>query len=218
MRLILLGPPGAGKGTQAAVLSKQFNIPAISTGDILREAVKSGSPIGLRAKSYMDKGDLVPDKVVAGIVADRINQPDTEKGFMLDGFPRTINQAHALERELDKTGIDLDIVLYFETSEKVCVERLSGRRVCRDCGAVYHLKNMPPKIEGICDKCSGALYQREDDKEETVRKRLKVYENNTAPLIDYYAKKGLLKKISGDSEVNEANREITELFKTVDLL
>jgi len=218
MRLIFLGPPGAGKGTQAAVVSDKLKIPAISTGDILRESVKSNSPIGLKAKSYMEKGELVPDEIVAGIVADRIKKGDALCGFILDGFPRTINQADKLKEQLDKQSIKIDLVIYFETSEPVIISRLSGRRICKNCSANYHVKNIPPKVQGVCDKCGGELYQRVDDKENTIKNRIEVYKKQTASLIDYYKQKGSLRTISGDLDVKEAYKVLTAMFKKEKLL
>jgi len=212
MRLVLLGPPGAGKGTQSAVLSKEYGLPHVSTGDMLRESVKAGLPLGLKAKSYMDKGELVPDEVVIGIVAGRLLNPDTKKGYILDGFPRTLNQAKELDKALEGAGSRLDLVLYFETSERVAVERLTGRRVCRSCGFNYHVKNIPPKVAGVCDKCGGELFRRPDDNEETVRNRLKVYGAQTSPLVDYYSGRSILRKVSGDLGVNELNRVLSKLF------
>ena len=211
MKLILLGPPGAGKGTQSVVLSRELKIPHISTGDILREAVKDKLPLGLKAKSYMDKGELVPDEVVTGIVVERLKKPDTRGGYILDGFPRTIKQAQDLDAALAKSG-GIDMVIFFETSEKVAIKRLTGRRVCRKCGAIYHMTNMPPKKDGICDKCQGELVQRPDDKEETVANRLKVYEVQTKPLIDYYSRKAILKKVSGDLGVDELFKVLSKMF------
>lgn len=217
MKLILLGPPGAGKGTQSVVLSKKYNIPHISTGDILREAVKDKLPLGMKAKSFMDKGELVPDEIVTGIVAERLKKPDTKNSFILDGFPRTIKQAVDLDAALKAIVSGIDMVLYFETSPKVAIERLSGRRVCKACGAIYHIKNMPPKKDGICDKCSAALVQRPDDREDTVLKRLKVYEQQTKPLIDYYAKQGVLKKVSGDLAVDDLFKVLSNIFSDLRL-
>lgn len=217
MKLILLGPPGAGKGTQSVVLAGKYNLPHISTGDILRESVKSGQPLGLKAKEYMDKGGLVPDEIVTGIVAERLKASDAKKGFILDGFPRTIKQAEDLGSELEKMGAEIDIVLYFETSTKVAIERLTGRRVCKSCGFNYHIKNIPPKKEGICDRCGGQLFHRVDDNEETVRNRLKVYEDQTKPLIDYYNKRGILKKVSGDMAVEELFKVLFKLFEDAKL-
>ncbi len=212
MRLILLGPPGAGKGTQSVVLAREFKIPHISTGDILREAVKEGLPLGLKAKSYMDKGELVPDEVVTGIVVEALKKQDAKNGYILDGFPRTLKQANDLDESLSKSGASMDMVLYFETSEKTAIERLTGRRVCKKCGFNFHVKNIPPKEAGVCDKCGGELYQRPDDKEDTVRNRLKVYETRTKPLIEYYTKKGVLKKVSGDLGVDELFKALSKMF------
>jgi len=212
VRLILLGPPGAGKGTQSVELSKIYKVPHISTGDILRESVKAGLPLGLKAKSYMDKGELVPDEVVIGIVAERLKNADTKKGFILDGFPRTVKQAIGLDEALKNIRSGIDMVIYFQTSDKVAIERLTGRRVCKSCGFNYHVKNMPPKKEGVCDKCGGALYQRPDDNEATVLNRLKVYEEQTKPLVEHYAKKGSLKKVSGDLGVNELFKVLSQMF------
>ena len=212
MKLILLGPPGAGKGTQSVELAKQYRIPHISTGDILRESVKAGLPLGLKAKSYMDKGELVPDDVVIGIVAERLRSADTKNGFILDGFPRTVKQAIGLDEALKEIRSGIDMVIYFQTSAKIAIERLTGRRVCKNCGFNYHEKNMPPKKKGVCDKCGGALYQRPDDNEATVLNRLKVYEEQTKPLVDYYSKKGMLKKVSGDLPVNELFKVLSQMF------
>jgi adenylate kinase len=212
MKLILLGPPGAGKGTQSVELSKLYNAPHISTGDILRESVKAGLPLGLKAKSFMDKGELVPDEVVIGIVAERLKNPDTKESFILDGFPRTVKQAIGLDEALKNIESGIDMVIYFQTSEKVAIERLTGRRVCKNCAFIYHIKNMPPKIEGVCDKCNGALYQRPDDNEATVLNRLKVYEDQTKPLVDYYTKKNILKKVSGDLGVKDLSKVLSQVF------
>lgn len=201
MKIILLGPPGAGKGTQSVILAKKYDLPHISTGDILRESVKSGQALGLKAKEYMDKGGLVPDEIVTGIVAERLKKSDTIKGFLLDGFPRTIAQAADLGKALEAMGSAVDMVIYFATSTDMAIERLTGRRVCKACGANFHIKNIPPKKDGICDKCGGQLYHRADDNEATVRNRLKVYEDQTKPLIEYYSKKGILKTVDGDMKV-----------------
>jgi len=217
MRLVLLGPPGAGKGTQSVILAKQYSVPHISTGDILRESVKRGASLGLKAKSYMDKGELVPDDVVIGIVAERLKLPDCKSGFILDGFPRTLKQAEGLDEALKNIASDIDLVLYFETSERVAITRLTGRRVCRKCGFNYHVKNIPPKSEGVCDKCGGELFQRPDDTEKTVRNRLVVYEQQTKPLIAYYEKKGVLKKVSGDLDVQELNGVLSKVFSEAQL-
>lgn len=212
MKLVLLGPPGAGKGTQSVVLSREYKIPHISTGDILREAVKSGLALGLKAKAFMDKGDLVPDEVVTGIVAERLKKPDTKEGFILDGFPRTLKQAIDLDEALENMSSGIDMVVYFDTSEKTAVERLTGRRVCKVCGFNYHVKNIPPKKAGVCDKCGGALFQRPDDSEATVLNRLKVYEKQTKPLVDYYDQQGILKKVSGDMGVDELFKVLSKIF------
>ena len=212
MKLILLGPPGAGKGTQSVVLSKEYALPHISTGDILREAVKASQALGLKAKSYMDKGELVPDEVVTGIVAERLGRPDARKGFILDGFPRTLKQAVDLEGSLKAVDSGIDMVLYFETSTKVAIERLTGRRVCGACGFNYHIKNIPPKKPDICDKCGSELFQRPDDNETTVLKRLQVYGEQTEPLIGYYTKKGILKKVSGDLGVKDLFAVLSKMF------
>ncbi|MBN1526958.1 MAG: adenylate kinase [Candidatus Omnitrophica bacterium] len=218
MRLVLLGPPGAGKGTQSVILAKQYKVPHISTGDILRESVKNGASLGLKAKSYMDKGELVPDDVVIGIAAERLKMADCKGGFILDGFPRTLKQAEGLDEALKGIGSGIDLVLYFETGEQVAITRLTGRRVCRKCGFNYHIKNIPPKKEGICDKCGGELFQRPDDTETTVRNRLVVYEQQTKPLIAYYEKKGVLKKVSGDLDVQELNDVLSKVFSEAQLV
>lgn len=213
MRLVLLGPPGAGKGTQAKVLSQTYAIPHISTGDILREAVKNNAPVGKKAKAYMDKGELVPDDVVNQIVVERIGEDDAARGFILDGFPRTRVQAQRLDESLGELGIALDLVLYFETSNRVAIARLSGRRVCRKCGANFHITNIPPKVNGVCDHCGGELYQRPDDSEETVKNRLVVYEQQTKELVEYYRGKGLLRTVSGDLDVQEVFVILSKMFK-----
>ncbi|MDO8535956.1 MAG: adenylate kinase [Candidatus Omnitrophota bacterium] len=212
MNIVLLGPPGAGKGTQGVVLSKSYQIPHISTGDILREAVKSGTPMGKKAKMFMDKGELVPDEVVVGIVVDRLAQNDTKKGYILDGFPRTLKQAEELDAALKRIVSGIDMVLYFEIPDGIAIDRLTGRRVCMKCGANFHIKNIPPKKEGICDKCGAELFQRPDDKLETVKNRLKVYELQTSPLIEYYTKQGILKKVSGALDVKELFKVLSQVF------
>ncbi|NOY46535.1 MAG: adenylate kinase [Deltaproteobacteria bacterium] len=203
MRLILLGPPGAGKGTQAKRLIERYGIPQISTGDILRAAVRDGTDLGKKAKEYMDAGKLVPDEVVIGIIEERLQEADCAKGFILDGFPRTVAQADALNRVLANLGQAIDHVVSIEVPDEELVERLTGRRTCRGCGAMYHVKFSPPKAEGVCDKCGGELYQRDDDREETIRARLKVYHDQTAPLVEYYEKAGLLRRIPGQGSVDE---------------
>ncbi|MDD4751984.1 MAG: adenylate kinase [Desulfitobacteriaceae bacterium] len=210
MRIILLGPPGAGKGTQAEVLVKKLSIPHISTGDMFRNAIKEGTELGKKAKGYMDSGQLVPDEVTVGIVQERISQNDCQGGFLLDGFPRTVSQAEALDGILAEMQTGLDAVISIEVPKEKLVTRLTGRRVCRKCGATYHMEFNPPGQDGACDKCSGELYQRSDDTEETVLNRLSVYENQTAPLIEYYSQKGLLKKIDGDKPIDQVLVKIGE--------
>ena len=204
MKLILLGAPGAGKGTQAEIISKRLGIPTISTGNILRAAVKNGTPIGLKAKEYMDAGKLVPDEVIIGVISERLAEADCQNGFILDGVPRTIPQAEALE----KAGISFDAVVSIEISDEEIVERMAGRRVCTACGAPYHVKNMPPKVEGVCDACGGKLEARADDKPEVVRDRLQVYHKETAPLKDFYAARNLLKTVDNQPTVAETTTAI----------
>ena len=206
MKLILLGAPGAGKGTQAEILSAKLNIPTISTGNIPRAAIKEGTPIGLEAKSYMDAGKLVPDSVIIGIVAERLERPDCAKGFILDGVPRTIGQAQAL----DAAGVTFDKVLSIEISDGEIEERMSGRRVCQSCGAPYHVKAKPPKQEGVCDACGGPLVQREDDRAETVRKRLEVYHAETEPLKGFYEGKGILVSVANQDTIEGTTKVIME--------
>lgn len=218
MRLVLLGPPGAGKGTQAKVLSDEFKIPHISTGDILREAVRSETEIGVKARGFMDRGELVPDDIVIEIVAQRLIKPDCRRGFILDGFPRTRAQAEELDSTLAKLKCPIDLTIYFETSIDTIISRLSGRRVCQNCGANYHIKNIPPKVSGKCDLCGADLYQRNDDKEETVRKRIAVYEETVPEIINYYKSKGKLQTVSGDLDVKELHIYLSELFLKEKLL
>ncbi|MCG2705787.1 MAG: adenylate kinase [Candidatus Omnitrophica bacterium] len=212
MNLVLLGPPGAGKGTQAKVLSRDLNIPHISTGDMLRDAGAKESPLGKQVKGYMTKGELVPDELVIDIVKERLTKNDVASGFILDGFPRTIEQAKILDSTLAKIEKKLDTVLYFKTSLEMSISRLSGRRVCKACGANFHVTNIPPKKIGVCDYCGGELYQRKDDSEETVRRRWSVYTEETTPLVDYYKKSGLLEEVSGDLDVTELNVMLKALF------
>ena len=213
MRLIFIGPPGAGKGTQAKVVCNYFNLQHISSGDLLREAIASSSPEGEKAKQFIEKGLLVPDEIVVKIVAERIRKI---KGFVLDGFPRTLTQAEFLDRTLDSLSISLDRVFNFTVSLSKVIERLSGRRICSNCNAIYHIKNIPPRKEGICDRCGGRLVQREDDKEETVRERLKVYQKISQPLIEYYKKKGVLVNVDGNMEVQELFERIKESLRRYD--
>ena len=206
MNLIMLGAPGAGKGTQAAILNQKLGIPTISTGNILRAAVKDGTPIGLKAKEYMDRGHLVPDEVIIGIINERLQAEDCKKGYILDGVPRTIAQAEAL----DKAGIVFDAVINLEISDEEILQRMSGRRVCEKCGASYHVVAIPPKVEGVCDACGGALVQRADDAPKTVASRLEVYHRETEPLKEYYAKKGNLKEIFNQATVEGTTQKILE--------
>ena len=202
MNIILLGAPGAGKGTQAEVICKHLSIPTISTGNIIREALKSGTEMGQKAKSYMDAGKLVPDEIVIGIIKERLQKDDCKNGFILDGFPRTIPQAEAL----DKMGVNIDKVIDIEVADEKIVQRMSGRRVCEKCGASYHLLYKQPKAEGVCDVCAGTLVQRKDDHPDTVLERLKVYHTETEPLKAYYEKQGKLSVVEGQEEVEDTTR------------
>jgi adenylate kinase len=206
--LILLGPPGAGKGTQAGRIVEEYGIPHVSTGDILRGAVKNQTQMGLEAKKYMDAGELVPDSVVIGIVKDRLQEPDTAKGFLMDGFPRTIPQAEALDAALDGLGRAVTKTIVVLVEEEELVRRLSGRRICRVCQAPFHVVFNPPKKEGVCDRCGGELYQRDDDSEATVRNRLEVYRNQTEPLIDYYDQAGLVARVDGAQSPEKVYEDI----------
>ena len=208
-----MGPPGAGKGTQAAGLVKEYSIPHISTGDMFRAAIKSGTALGLKAKEYMDAGQLVPDEVTIGIVAERLAEDDCSKGFLLDGFPRTVPQADALDKILKDLNMELDGVINIEVPEDKLIERLTGRRICRKCGETYHMVFNPPTAENICDKCGGELYQRSDDTLETAQNRLKVYNDQTQPLIDYYRKKGNLKEINGDQDIAKVLQDIEKVLE-----
>ncbi len=213
LRLILLGPPGAGKGTQASAIVEKFNIPHISTGDIFRANIKEKTELGKKVEEYMNKGLLVPDELVVSIVKDRLTKDDCKKGFLLDGFPRTVVQAEALDEELKNMSLKIDKVINIEANKEVLIERIIGRRICKDCGATYHVKFSPPKQEGICDKCGGELYQREDDKIETVVKRIEVYAEQTKPLIDYYAEKGLLLNVDGTKDKEEVFKDIVRALE-----
>ena len=204
MKLILLGAPGAGKGTQAEIISKRLGIPTISTGNILRAAVKNGTPVGLKAKSYMDAGKLVPDEVILGIVEERLAEPDCAEGYILDGVPRTIAQAESLERD----GVRFDVVLSIEISDEEIVRRMSGRRACHDCGATYHVVSAPPRVEGRCDKCGGELLLREDDKPDTVQHRLKVYHSETEPLKDFYRARGNLRSVENQPTIEDTSKVV----------
>ena len=208
MKIILMGPPGAGKGTQAEKLVELYQIPHISTGDMFRKAQKEGTELGLKAKSYMDQGQLVPDEVTVGIVKERLAEDDCKGGFLLDGFPRTVQQADALDGILVELGMALDRVVNIEVDKAFLVDRLTGRRVCRSCGATFHVTNKAPKVEGVCDKCGGDLYQRNDDKVETVSNRLDVYAAQTAPLIEYYQSKGIMSSIDGSKSMEDVLADI----------
>ena len=213
MKLILLGPPGAGKGTQAKMLMEKFSIPQISTGDMLRAAVKDGTPMGQKAKEFMDAGGLVPDEVVVGIVRDRLQQTDCARGFILDGFPRTVAQADALQSSFQEMGKELDRVISLEVDTEALVERLNGRRTCSDCGRGYHVEFDPSQQAEICDSCGGALNQRDDDKEETIRKRLQVYAEQTAPLISYYQDADVLMELDGMLPIQQVQEKILSLLQ-----
>lgn len=208
MRLVLLGPPGVGKGTQASAIVSKYKIPHISTGDIFRANIKEGTELGKEAKSYMDKGLLVPDEVVVSIVKDRLTKDDCKEGFLLDGFPRTLEQADALDKELSKLGIKLDKVVNIDADKEILIKRAIGRRICKSCGATYHIQFNPPKVEGICDVDGGELFQRDDDTVETVGTRIEVYTNQTKPLIKYYEEKGIIFDVDG-------TRPIDETFDTI---
>ncbi|EKP94868.1 adenylate kinase [Thermaerobacter subterraneus] len=211
MRWIFLGPPGAGKGTQAARLAQRAGVPQIATGDMFRAAVREGTPLGLEAKRYMEAGQLVPDQVTLGLVRERLAQPDCRKGFLLDGFPRTVPQAEGLNEVLAGLGARLDGVLYFDVPDAVVVERLSGRRVCPACGATYHVRFEPPQVEGRCDRCGAELVQRSDDREETVRQRLAVYRQQTEPLVRYYREAGLLHTVDAGRPIDAVEAEIARI-------
>ena len=208
MRLVFLGPPGAGKGTQARELARELNVPQVATGDMLREAVANGTPLGREAKAYMDRGALVPDDVIVRLIAERLAQPDAKRGFILDGFPRTIPQADALERLLGDLGVSLDRVVYFDVSDAELVRRLSGRRSCPKCQSTFHVTSNPPKQENVCDRCGSTLVQREDDREATVRKRLQVYAEQTSPLLDRYKKRGVLRTVAGEGKIGTIHGDI----------
>lgn len=213
MRLVLLGPPGAGKGTQAASVREQLGVPHISTGEMLREAIASGTPVGRRAKAIVDGGQLVPDDVMAEMVSERLSASDAGKGFLLDGYPRNLRQGERLEEILESRGVTLDHVVYLSLDDAELVKRLSGRRTCESCGMPYHVTGAPPRREGFCDACGGALLQRPDDREEVVAERLAVYRRQTEPLVDYYRKRGLLREIEATGPVTAVAHRLLEALK-----
>ena len=212
MKIIMLGAPGAGKGTQAKMIAEKFGIPHISTGDIFRANIKNGTELGKKAKEFMDKGQLVPDELTVEILLDRVANDDCKNGYVLDGFPRTIPQADVLDAELTKLGDKVDFAVNVDVPDENIVRRMSGRRACLKCGATYHIEHIPPKKEGICDKCGSELVQREDDKPETVQNRLSVYHEQTQPLIDYYDKKNILKTVDGTKDMQEVFNEIVKIL------
>ena len=212
MKIIMLGAPGAGKGTQAKMLAAKYNIPHISTGDIFRANIKNGTPLGEKAKEYMDKGLLVPDELVVDLVIDRFKDPDCEKGYILDGFPRTIPLAKALTEALDKIGQKVDFAINVEVPDENIVRRMSGRRACVGCGATYHIKYNPTKVDNVCDACGKELILRDDDKPETVEKRLNVYHEQTQPLIEYYTEQGILKEVDGTVDMNVVFDAIVDIL------
>lgn len=213
MKIIMLGAPGAGKGTQAVRIAKEYNIPHVSTGDIFRANIKNGTELGLKAKSYMDKGQLVPDEVTIGMLLSRIAEEDCREGYVLDGFPRTIAQAESLKASLEEKGQKIDYAINIDVPDSAIVERMSGRRSCPKCGASFHVKFNPPKAEGKCDLCSEALIQRDDDRPETVAKRLEVYHEQTKPLVDYYDRERILKTVDGTKTTDEVFAAIAEVLK-----
>jgi adenylate kinase len=213
VRVIFLGPPGAGKGTQAKALAQEWRVPQVSTGEMLRDAVKAGTPLGRQAQQVMESGGLVSDDVMVGIIADRLRRPDAAGGFILDGFPRTIAQAEALNRLLKDLGQSLDAVVYFDVPQAELIRRLTGRRLCRQCQTAYHMVSAPPKVAGVCDRCGGELYQRDDDSEATVRNRLEVYAKQTAPLLDYYRGRGLLASVKADGAMADIGAAIRRAVK-----
>jgi len=213
MKLLIMGRPGAGKGTQAANIKEYYKIPHISTGDMFRAAIKNQTELGLLAKSYMDKGGLVPDEVTIGLVRERLAEADCKNGFLLDGFPRTVAQAEALDEILKTNGIKLDAVLDVNVPAEKLIRRMVGRRVCKTCGATFHVEFNAPKKDGICDNCGSPLIQRADDTEATAKNRLEVYDNQTAPLLDFYSKKGILKTVNGDQPLDKVFEDIKETLR-----
>ncbi len=212
MRVILFGPPGAGKGTHAKILSEAWQVPHFAAGDLLRQEIRQATDLGKRAKAIIEKGELVPDALVNELMLGQLEKPETQNGYILDGYPRTVGQAEALEDFLKKRHENLDFALYFKTSMEVIVERLSGRLNCPKCGANYHIRNIPPRVKGICDQCQTPLVARADDKPETIRHRLEVYEKETAPLLEYYQKRKLLKEVPGDLDVPELQAELKKVI------
>lgn len=212
MKIVMLGAPGAGKGTQAKMIAEKYSIPHVSTGDIFRANIKNGTELGKEAKSYMDKGELVPDELTVRILLDRVAQEDCKNGYVLDGFPRTIPQAEVLDAELTKMGDKIDFAINVEVPDENIIKRMSGRRACLKCGATYHIVHIPPVKEGICDKCGSELVLRDDDKEETVKNRLSVYHEQTQPLIDFYDKKGVLKEVDGTVDSKDVFAAITAIL------
>ena len=215
LKIVLFGPPGAGKGTHAKILSERYQIPHISTGDLLRSEIQEGTALGKRAKSFIDNGKLVPDELVVEMVESRLKKPDAQKGFILDGFPRTVEQGKALERMLVEKKQTINLALQFDTSEEVIIDRLSGRRACSSCGMNYHIRNIRPRKEGICDVCGHPLIQRKDDQSDTIRKRLQVYEEQTAPLIEFYKDRNVLCVIDGDLEVEPLQKVLDRHLRSL---
>ncbi|WP_127532410.1 adenylate kinase [Paenibacillus kobensis] len=213
MNILFMGPPGAGKGTQAERIVDQFAVPHISTGDAFRLAMKQGTPLGQKAKEYVDQGKLVPDEITNGIVRDRLMLDDCSKGFLLDGFPRTLQQAEALDAMLAEMGRSIDHVINLKVDRGLLLARLTGRRICKSCGSTYHVLNNPPKQEGVCDKCGGELYQRSDDNEESVGTRLDEYSSKTAPLLAYYEGKSLLREVDGEQDIDVVTAEIASVLR-----
>ena len=213
MKIIMLGAPGAGKGTQAKMIAAKYQIPHISTGDIFRANIKNGTELGMEEKKYMDQGQLVPDELTVKILLDRVAQPDCSEGYVLDGFPRTIPQAEVLDNALNKLGDSIDFAIDVDVPDENIVRRMSGRRACLSCGATYHIEHIPPKQEGVCDTCGQPLVLRDDDKPETVLKRLKVYHEQTQPLIDFYTKKGVLRSVDGTVDMNDVFEAIVNVLE-----
>ena len=212
MLVILLGAPGAGKGTQAEQIVDRYKLTHISTGDILRASIKKGTSLGQKAKEYLDKGELVPDEVVVEIVKERLKEPDCESGALLDGFPRTVEQAQQLDQVLQEMGRELNAVIYITVDEEELISRLTGLRICRECGATYHMKFNPPQVRNVCDQCGGELYQREDDTVDTVKQRIKVFREQTEPLSNFYQEKGLLFKVEGNQDIQEVFNQIKDIL------